>query len=159
MTKNLTIEGAKLIFRNFAGVQKDYNPAGCRNFCVMINPDDVPVLLEQGWNVKQLRPKEDGDEPQPYLQVAVRFDNKPPKIVLVTSGGQTILDESAVASIDYADIENADVVITPYAWSRNGKSGIKAYLKTAYITIAEDDIEKKYSTLLGYAQDIVDGLK
>ena len=145
MAKNLKIEDAKILFANFSGEEKAFNPKGRRNFCVLINPDDANNLADEGWNIKTLKPREEEDEPLPYLQVAVSFEYKPPKIVLITSGGQTILTEDMVGRLDWADIETADIIITPYPWSVNGKSGIKAYLKTAYITLAEDDLEKKYS--------------
>lgn len=145
MAKNLKIENAKILFANFSGEEKAFNPKGRRNFCVLIDPADAQGLIDEGWNVKTLKPREDGDEPLPYLQVAVSFENKPPKVVLITSGGQTLLDEETIGRLDWADIELADVIISPYAWNVSGKSGIKAYLKTAYITLAEDEIEKKYS--------------
>lgn len=145
MAKNLKIENARLIFRNFSGAERPFNPKGRRNFCVVIDPADAQNLVNAGWNVKTLKPIEEGDEPLPYLQVAVSFDHKPPKIVQITSGGQTILTEETVGGLDYADIELADLILTPYPWSVSGKSGIKAYLKTAFITLAEDDIEKKYA--------------
>lgn len=145
MAKNLKIENAKILFPNFSGAEKAFNPKGRRNFCVLIDPEIAGTLSDVGWNIKMLKPREEGDEPLPYLQVAVSFEHKPPKVVLITSGGQTILNEDNIGGLDWADIEIADIVVSPYAWSVSGKSGVKAYLKTAYITLAEDDIEKKYS--------------
>ena len=145
-TKNLTIENARLIFRNFSGKEGKFNPAGRRNFCVILEDDAlVKALIKDGWNVRTLKPREEGDPEQPYLQVAVRFDNFPPKIVLVTSNGKTTLEESEVSMLDWADISNVDLIINPYAYDFNGKTGIKGYLKTAYITIEEDEFEKKYA--------------
>ena len=58
------------------------------------------------------------------------------------------LDESTVGQLDTAAIKNVDLMIRPRVWSTAGKSGIKAYLKTAYITIEEDDLDLKYAALL-----------
>ncbi len=37
--------------------------------------------------------------------------------------------------IDYTDIEKIDLTITPYEWEMENAHGVKAYLKTMYITI------------------------
>ena len=60
----------------------------------------------------------------------------------------TYLDEVTVGQLDTAAIKNVDLMIRPREWSAAGKSGVKAYLKTAYITIEEDDLDLKYAALL-----------
>jgi hypothetical protein len=76
--------------------------------------------------------------------VAVSFGKNPPRIVLITSRGKTNLDESMVSLLDWADIENVDMIVRPYNWDVNGKTGIKAYVKSLYVTIREDELELKY---------------
>lgn len=143
----ISIENAKICFRNFAGKESKFNSAGRRNFCVLIDHKTAEELKADGWNVKYLRPREDGDDPQPYLQVSVAFGDYPPKVVLIAGGKKTELNEETVSSLDYAEIENVDLIIRPYTWEVNGKGGIKAYLKTMYVTIVEDEFEKKYRNL------------
>lgn len=140
---NIRIDGARIIFRNFAGEEKQFNPKGQRNFCVIIDPEHAEVLAKDGWNVKVLKPREEGDIEQPYLPVAVRFGAYPPKIVMVTSGGQTRLDEETVSLLDTAEIANVDIIIRPYEWE---PGRLKAYVKTMYVTVEEDELEKKYYT-------------
>lgn len=141
---NLTIEGATLKFRNFEGKEGQYNPAGRRNFSVLLDTETAERLLEDGWNVRYLQPKEEGDDPQAVLSVAVRFDNIPPKIVLINGGRKSVLGEEEVKILDWAEIETVDLIIKPSRWAVNGKSGIKAYLKTMYVTTAVDQFEEKY---------------
>ena len=145
-------------FRNFAGKEGRYNKAGDRNFCLLLNPEDADEMLKDGWNVRFLDPRDEGDEPTPYIQIKVGFGGKghPPKIVLVTKRGKTQVDEETVNTLDWAEIEKADIAINPYHYEVNGKSGVKAYLKTMYVTIAEDDFEERYYDVPDSAQNIVD---
>lgn len=149
MARNdLIIENARIGFRNFAGEAGKFNNAGNRNFCVFIdNLEDVEKLREGGWNIKFLRPRDEGDIPQAYMQVKVRFENVPPKIILITSRGKTILDESSVNILDWAEIENVDLILNPYAWDVGGRTGVTAYLKSMYVTVVEDELDRKYADL------------
>lgn len=140
-------ENCRIIFRNFKGEQSQYNRAGDRNFCVVI--EDAAVadrLAADGWNIKHLPPLDDGEESTSYLPVAVSFTNVPPTIVMLSSKGRTHLDESTIDILDYAEIENVDLIVNPYNWEVNGKSGVKAYVKSMYVTIREDELARKYAT-------------
>ena len=142
----IMFEDAQIVFRNFAGKEGQYNREGDRNFSVII-PDEqlAQELLEDGWNVKHLNPREEGDDPTPYLQVSVSYKVRPPRIVMITSVARTNVDENMVEVLDWAEIETVDLIVRPYEWEVNGKSGKKAYLKSMYVTIAEDALERKYA--------------
>lgn len=144
---NLSVENARIIFRNFAGKEGKFNPAGKRSFCLLLDDDTAERLADQGWNVKTLAPRDPDDDPQPYIQVAVQFGNYPPNIYLISGKTKTKLDEDTVSILDYAEIENVDLIINPSRWEVSGKSGVKAYLKTLYVTIVENEFEKKYRDL------------
>lgn len=143
-TGRLKIENARIIFRNFAGKEAKFNPAGRRNFCVLIDHDTAGDLAADGWNVKYLTPRDPDDAQQPYLQVTVAYGDYPPKVILISGTTKTELNEDTISVLDYAEIQNVDLIIQPYTWSVNGKGGIKAYLKTMYVTIVEDEFAKKY---------------
>lgn len=145
--KTVLIEDARLVFRNFAGKEGMYNREGDRNFSILLDEKTARVLSVDGWNVKTLKPREEGDNPQPYIQVSVNFRGRPPRIVLITSRGRTEIDEALVETLDWVEIKKADLILRPYEWSVNGNAGVKAYLKSLYITINEDPLELKYAGL------------
>jgi hypothetical protein len=142
--QTVTIEDAQLIFKNFAGKEGQFNAAGNREFSVLLDPETATRMERDGWNIKYLKPREEGDEPVPYLPVSVSFKVRPPRIVMMSSTARTQLDEDSCEVLDWADIEKSDLIVTPYEWSVNGKTGIKAYLKSLFVMIAEDDLERKY---------------
>jgi hypothetical protein len=143
------MEGVRIIFRNFSGREGQYNREGDRNFAVLLDDKTANAMAEDRWNIKWLRPRgdEEGETPQAYLPISVNFKGRPPRIVLVTSRGRTHLDEDSVEMLDWVEIINVDLIVRPYEWTVNQKSGVKAYLQSIYVTIEEDALELKYSQL------------
>jgi hypothetical protein len=142
--KTFMVEDAPIIFRNFAGKEGQYNREGDRNFAVILPPDIAATMLEDGWNVRYLEAREEGDEETPYISVSVNFKNRPPRVILLTSTSRTQLDEESVEVLDWADIQTADLIARGYDWDVNGKTGTKAYLQSLFVTIEEDALEQKY---------------
>lgn len=143
--KTFLVEDAQIIFRNFAGKEGQYNREGDRNFAVILPEDVAKRMLKDGWNVRYLEAREEGDLPTPYISVAVNFANRPPRVVLITSTTRTQLDEASVEVLDWADIKIADLIARGYDWNVNGKTGTKAYLQSLFVTIEEDALERKYA--------------
>lgn len=152
MATRKTIEGARIVFRNFVGREGQYNREGDRNFAVLLDDKKlVKQLLDEGWNVKTLSARDESEEDQPYIQVSVNYKGRPPKIVLLSNRGgrqvRTDLGEDEVEILDWIEIANVDLILNPYEWSVSGKSGIKAYLKSMFVTMDEDELDQKYNAV------------
>jgi hypothetical protein len=149
MTKvdNVVFEGARIGFLNFAGKEGQFNREGDRNFVVFLDGDMAEQLNADGWNVKSLLAREEGEEDQPYLQISVGYKAYPPHVVMIgaQSGARTELGEGQVELLDNVEIHNVDFIIRPYNWEVSGKTGKKAYLKSMFMTIVEDPLELKYA--------------
>ena len=156
ITRVISIENAKIVFRNFSGKPGRYNPDGYRNFSVLLDKDIASELEADGWNVRYLIPKDSEDAPQAYLQVAVKYANFPPRVVVISGTGKSVLDEDNISILDWAEIENVDLIIRPYNWEMNGKFGVKAYLKSIYVTLFEDEFAKKYRDVPDSARSSID---
>jgi hypothetical protein len=151
VTSNIRLEGAQLIFKNFAGKQTDYNNAGNRNFGVLLDPELAESLIEDGWNIKHLKPREDDPDQfeQPWIPVKVKFEPYPPVCQLITSRGKLRLTEETIDQLDWSIIESCDLVIRPYNYPAiaGRPAGVSAYLKAMYVTVVEDDFAKKYADI------------
>lgn len=150
--ETITIEDAQLIYKNFSGTESAFNVAGNREFSVILDEETARNLLDREYNVKFLKPREEDDDdlaPVPYLPVSVSYKVRPPTIVMITSTGRAKLDDTSVETLDWADIVKADLIISPYRWTigtgANTKTGVKAYLRSLYVTVQEDELERKYA--------------
>lgn len=150
---NIILEDKEIIYRNFAGREGPYNQEGDRNFAVLLTEREAKQLTKDGWNVKTREGREEGDETQYYLQVSLKYrarggrELRPPRVVMITSRGRTTLGEDEVEILDWSDILTCDLIIRPFEWTMNGKTGTKAYLQSMFVTIDEDPLERKYADL------------
>ena len=145
INQNLNIENARIIFKNFSGKEDKYNRKGDRNFCVLLDNETAAKFATDGWNIRYLNPRDPDELPQAYMPVKVSYEHIPPQLYLVGTKNKTLFTEETVGSLDWAEIQRADLVIRPYHWEVNGKTGVKAYLKTGYFLITEDPFAERYN--------------
>lgn len=147
INQNLILENARIgrgNFRNFAGEKTQYNTTGKRTFTVMLDEAEANQLLNDGWHIRFLEPRDEEDERLGLLDVEVKYGAYPPKIVLISGNVKTLLGEEDLAMLDSAEFSNADLIVRPYNWEVNGKTGVKAYVKSLYLTLDDDDFGGKY---------------
>nr|DAK23120.1 MAG TPA: hypothetical protein [Caudoviricetes sp.] len=143
---NITIENARIFFKDFSA-SGPFAGGTKRTFCVEIPEEMVGDLQRDGWNIKSRESRVDTDAVTWYLKVEASYRARPPKVVCIPSitKRKVYLSEQTIDSLDYVEILNVDLTINPYQWEANGNSGVKAYLGTMYVTIAEDPLDAKYA--------------
>lgn len=149
---DVTLRNVRIIFRNFAGAPTRFNAAGGkRTFSILLNETEAKELSSMGFNVKALKQRDPDDDPAFHLPVEVSYRVKPPRIVFISNQGRkrTVIDEDTVGLIDYTEIEKIDLTINPYQWEMENARGVKAYLKTMYVTIREDELDIEYAQDFG----------
>ena len=147
------IDGARIIFRNFSGRGTQYNREGDRNFCVVIDDEDIANrLIEEGFNVKIRQPREEGEEPVMYMKVNVKyhpkgseFERLNPVACLISGRNRNMLDEESICCLDSIDIENVDLDLSGSNWNVQGRSGRSAYLSKIYVTQELDRFATRYA--------------
>lgn len=142
----LQIDDARIAYRNFAGVGSKFNREGDRNFSVIITDENVANdLIEDGWNVRIKPPRDEDDTPFMHLPVKVKFNDRGPRVYLITNGRKVELDEESVGCLDKIDILSVDLDIRPYNWEVNGKTGRTAYLQAIRVTQNVDRFADRYA--------------
>ena len=149
----IQIDGARIIFRNFSGRGTQYNREGDRNFCVVIDDEEIANrLIEEGFNVKIRQPREEGDEPFMYMKVNVKYHPKGseyerlnPVACLISGRNRNMLDEESICCLDGIDIENVDLDLSGSNWNVQGRSGKSAYLSKIYVTQELDRFATRYA--------------
>ena len=150
---NLLLENCEVLpggFRNFAGRPSQYNKEGDRNFSIVVPNNLVKRLIDDGWNVRQLKARDEDDEPRYRLSVAVSFKEfkslPPTKVFLYSGRKRTQLTEETIAALDYAEYQKADLTIRPRLWTEEGEPRrIKAYLQEMHVVVQESRWDKKYA--------------
>lgn len=150
------IDNARIGFRNFSGAEGKFNPAGNRNFAVFLPTEIAENMEKDGWYIRWLNNNPD-EPPQAIISVKLNFGNYPPNVIIVSDGHMSRMNEESVGKLDFAELDNVDLIIRGYSWSVQGKSGVKAYLKTGYFTLVVDELAKKYAAAIDSAQEAIGG--
>lgn len=154
-TPNLKLNEVKIAMRNFRGLDYNgYNPLHKRTFWLLLDPErfDIQAMQDDGWNIREIKPREGHeDDPVMYrLEVEMRYDNYPPVIHMVTKKDngkykRTLMTEKSAELFDSAEIVNVNLEISHgKTWHKDGRKGIKAYLKKAQIEVVTDDFDTYY---------------
>ena len=151
-TQPFTVENARLVYKNFAGLEGDYNNAGDRNFHVVIEDHDYARELEaQRYNITWPKPnpdiKPEDDERNPTLKVKIKFAD----IYIVKSGTNGTgrpekLEEQDWEMLDWMTPKQIDLTVKPYDYSDRYSTGtgITAYLQELVMVVELTELQEKY---------------
>lgn len=140
----LQINDARIIYRNLRGEGSKFNREGDRNFAVAIpNQELADELIDRGWNVK-IKERID-EEPFRYLPVKVKFNDRGPRVYLVSGNAHRELSEDMVSIVDEIDIRSVNLDVRPYDWEVNGKTGRTAYLQSMEVVQEIDRFAARYA--------------
>lgn len=141
---NLILRDIRFAYRpNFAGRASQYNNAGDRNFVIRFDDEqEAMALLNEGWNIKE-KVEQETEDIFWTLEVAVSFKNYPPKIKKVgeITLDETVLDERTVELLDNLRLTQVNVSLSPYSWSVQGNTGVKAYLAELIAWVEESALD------------------
>lgn len=139
--RKVEVENAQMIWTNFSGREGRYNPAGRRNFNIVLNAEDAEKLKQAGFNVKYHEPREEGVDPIYTLKINVNFGSyNPPEVYMKNSHGNVLLDENGVSILDGADILETWLCFNPHVY----EDSVTAYLNKLLVTVRESDYESKF---------------
>lgn len=154
---DLVVEGAAIIYRNFAGQATRFNPnGGKRTFALVLTQPIADELVDRGWNVKHRPPRDEDEDDMYWTEIVVNMESEfPPRVNLITRYGEkenmTPLDAEKIGILDNSMLTDIDLIIHPYAHGRMNAAGatVKGYLKTMYATSeAVIDFGGKYSRFM-----------
>lgn len=162
--RTILIDDAHIMFRNFSGAPDKFNAlGGKRYFHAVIPPQLVATLEEQGYNIKYLKPREEGDLPTAHLKISINTEGRqPPKVYVVNSKGRRQLTPEMFPMLDWADFGRIDLIWNRYTrqWP-DGRTTTTAYLQTFFGFVREDELEQRYSEIpdldMGELKQIDDG--
>lgn len=153
---SIIIENTRFIYRtNLSGDPKRDGFGSDARRCNILIPiiDQANELAEQGFNIKETKPRtgeEEGFLPEYFVSVKANYDSGWPPLIRLVSGNNppTTLDEESVELIDkLADdkcIGNVNVTLNPYINKTTGRKSL--YIKVMYVEqdFSSDPFASKY---------------
>lgn len=146
--------------RSIDDVQK-LKDNGWKDDEIFVNEDTAVVpatviadrLASEGWNIKIRDPREEGDDPFIFLPVKIKFNDRGPRVYLVSGNNTNNISEDMVSMLDNIDIITTSMDIRPYDWDVNGKTGRTAYLQVIEVVQNVDRFAERYNSIINEPMD------
>ena len=105
-------------------------------------------MANAGWNIRMLRPRDEEEQPVPYLQVKVNYAGEyPPNIYMISGRHKTLLNADTVGNLDHVRFVKCDVRISPYTYidRDTNEERLSAYVRDLYATVEVDELAEEYA--------------
>lgn len=74
VSRHYIVRNVQLMYVNFSGTEQSYNPAGRRNFKMVVSDDLAEEMERNGIYVRRTEPRNEGEEPLNLLKIGVYPD-------------------------------------------------------------------------------------
>ena len=151
--EKLTIQDARICYKNFRGQATDYNAGGKRNFSVVFDDDQAEMLSKDGWPIRTRPPREGHEDEGNFNTMKVNIAaykgdaERDPKIYRICNNKKVLLTAKTVGCLDFDTIVKIDLRVRPYNWERANRSGTSAYLDAMYVTVEDDELAALYENV------------
>lgn len=145
----ILMDNVKIKYPNFAGIRKQFNDEGDRNFVVVIeDPEIAEELRERGFNIRIKTPDNPGEVPEMQFKVVVSYRFSAPIAYLKTGRKLKELTEESIGILDSIEMERVDLDLRlGKEWSAGGRTGRTAYLDKIVV------VQEVNRFLARYAED------
>ena len=150
--RELVVENAVIMWTNFGGNPTKFNPNGGKRTFDLVLPDRIAGMLDSdGWNIKEVRGKNDNDPVMFVTEIGVNPRSNLSIFLCEEVNGKKYRfrvkpeDLSVLDTYQYSDIA---VLIRPYVHGRQNSAGstIKGYLQQMnLVRLNEDYFHDKYA--------------
>lgn len=143
----ILMDNVKIKYPNFAGIRKQFNDEGDRNFVVVIeDPEIAEALRERGFNIKIKTPDNPGEVPEMQFKVVVSYRYSAPIAYLKTGRRLKELTEENIGTLDSVEMERVDLDLRlGKEWSAGGRTGRTAYLDKIVVVQEVDRFLARYA--------------
>lgn len=153
MSNLIRIEDTNFIYTtNFSGDPDadKYKSTTRKGNLIIPDPEMAMELREQGFNVKETRPREGYEDefvPTYYMSIILNYRSAyPPTVYLVNDNEPVFLDEESVDILDRIRVRNVKCMLNGYEWE---EGRFTAYVKTMYVEqdLSDDPFADYYRSL------------
>lgn len=135
----------KWAFSNFDGRQSTFNDEGDHNFTLIIDEEKAHEMIAEGWNVRRMEGREEGDPPEYLLKVKISYRFEAPAVFILKGSRRFRADQADLQDIKRETVKQIDVIVSPKPWVHGRDTGVSAYVKEMYVQINESRFAAKYA--------------
>ena len=148
----IELQDATLLFPNFAGVPNQFNKAGDRNSCVLIDDALAGQLSAIGWNVRIGKSSDPDVIPGKFISFTVNTDAKfPPRLWLIRQGRRPeLMAPEDFNILDFARFKSVSLKINHYIWQEKPQK-VSGFLEEGFFELQPDPLRDRYFAVDGQA--------